>query len=352
MFKLEDQNNKYYQYAVKKEISLGEKGNTAPQKYPPHIDLHPLINQYRNCTFFDVNNNKEDGWYEFIKSKVGKQKKGLTLGSGAGRHELNLSAIKVVEEWTSIDLVENPLDESSKAETNTFLTGDLNFMELPYEEFDLVYCRGILHHIVNLENLVSQIYKSLKPNGYLIVYEYVGVEKWQWSRRHLRLLKKEAKAILQEKGHKLSFRSKTIGQMNNRPLESIRSSEIPSIINNYFEPLFEVIWNKILYSFTNSRVKQNANEDPNYINEIISFAISLEKKYKDDNSLQPTELIGVYNKKSTVKLKNVVPWTDREIRYRLGSHKLNYLLTKIRYKINSNFIRIERFILESLNSFQ
>lgn len=333
LFKLEDKNNKYYQFAVKKEISLGAKGNTAPQKYPPHIDLHPLINHYRNSTFFDINNDKEDGWYEFIKSKVGKQKKGLTLGSGAGRHEKELSAIGVVEEWTSIDLVENPLDESSKADSNIFLKGDLNFMELPSEKFDLVYCRGILHHIINLENLVYQIYKSLKHNGFLIVFEYVGVDKWQWSKRHLRLLEKETKKKNQEKGHKLSFRRKTIGQMNNRPLESIRSSEIPFIINNFFEPIFEVIWNKMLYSFTNSRVKKNAFEDSNYINEIISFAIDLEKKYKDDISIQSTELLGVYNKKSSVKFKNVVPWTEREIRYKLGTHKLNHLLVKIRNRI-------------------
>ena len=333
LFKLDNRNNKYYKYAVKKEILLGAKGNTAPQKYPPHIDLHPLINQYRNQTFFGINSDKEDGWYEFVKANVGEQIKGLTLGSGAGRHEKKLSAYGVVEEWTSIDLVENPLDKSSKSLDNIFLIGDLNFMELPHEAFDLIYCRGILHHIVNLEHLINQIFRSLKSNGYLVVYEYVGVEKWQWSRKHIQLLEKCSIPFIKKSNRKLSFRKKSIGQMNSRPLESIRSSEIPAIINNYFKPLHEVLWNKMLYPFTNSRVKIKGNEDPDFINRMISFALDLEEKYKNDNTLSPTELFGVYEKKTDIKMSNVIPWTDREIRNKLGPHKLNLLLTKMKNRL-------------------
>jgi len=333
LFKLDNQNNKYYRYAVKNEILLGAKGNTAPQKHPPHIDLHPLINQYRNQTFFGINSDKEDGWFEFVKANVGKQIKGLTLGSGAGRHEKELSAIGVVKEWTSIDLVENPLDKSSKIGNNIFLIGDLNFMKLPKETFDLVYCRGILHHIINLEHLLNQIYKSLKPNGYFIVYEFVGVEKWQWSRKHIQLLEKESIPFIKESGQKMSFRKKSIGQMNNRPLESIRSSEIPSIINNYFNPTCEVLWNKMLYPFTNSRVKLKVNEDPDFINRMISFALSLEEKYKNDETLSPTELIGVYMKKKDTKISDVIPWTQIEIRNKLGPHKTNLLITKLKNRI-------------------
>lgn len=112
-YKLQDKSNKYYKYAIKQEIIRGASGNTAPHKYPPDIDLHPLINSYRNKKFFNIDSNDESGWYYFLSKQIGTVKKGLTLGSGEGRHEKYLSKIGVVEEWTSIDITENPLDDFS-----------------------------------------------------------------------------------------------------------------------------------------------------------------------------------------------------------------------------------------------
>lgn len=42
---------------------------------------------------------------------------------------------------------------------------------IPFENntFDLITCFGVLHHIPNVSKVLSELYRVLKPNGYLLV---------------------------------------------------------------------------------------------------------------------------------------------------------------------------------------
>ena len=136
---------------------------------------------------------------------------------------------------------------------NKFINGDLNFIKLPENEYDIVYCHGVLHHIINLEYLLEQLYKTLKPHGVLVVYEFVGESKWQWSEKRLQVIRKDIINRLDNKYKGISLNVKSIPMMNRRPLESIRAAEIYSLIHNYFIPKYESYWNLLLYPFLNSR---------------------------------------------------------------------------------------------------
>lgn len=136
---------------------------------------------------------------------------------------------------------------------NKFINGDLNFIKLPENEYDIVYCHGVLHHIINLEYLLEQLYKTLKPHGVLVVYEFVGESKWQWSEKRLQVIRKKIINRLDNKYKGISLNVKSIPMMNRRPLESIRAAEIYSLIHNYFIPKYESYWNLLLYPFLNSR---------------------------------------------------------------------------------------------------
>lgn len=51
----------------------------------------------------------------------------------------------------------------TKTTTHVF---DLN-QKFPFksEEFDVIYCREVLEHIMNLQTFISECYRILKPNG-------------------------------------------------------------------------------------------------------------------------------------------------------------------------------------------
>ena len=67
----------------------------------------------------------------------------------------------------------NEMNRLKDDKINT-IQGDLNFVELPTNTYDFILCHGILHHLINLEHILYQINKSLKPNGLFLVYEYIG----------------------------------------------------------------------------------------------------------------------------------------------------------------------------------
>lgn len=338
LLKLLDSENIHYKYALKQEINRAMSGNAAPHAYPPSIDLHPLINRYRNNLFFDIDSESEDGWYLFLKKKIKSAKYALSLGSGDARHEKRLTEFGLVEKWVHVDLIENPLDVFSTSGENEFIFGDLNFMELPENKFDLVYCNAMLHHIVNLEHLLSQIHKSLTPSGVLIVYEYSGENKWQWSEIKYNLLKQEIEQSASLSEFDLSYKRKTLYFMNERPLESIRSSELKLLINNYFEPKYENYWNRLIYPFINGLVmprKYSGNEK--VITEVIERAIDAEIMHKDNAELLPTELNGIYEKKKSFPLLTVTPWSEIEIEQNLGKIEgpISYRLYNFARKIKN-----------------
>lgn len=319
LLKLKNVNNRHYKYALKQEISAAISGNTAPHAWPPNIDLHPLINRYRNKNFFGIESDSEDGWYQFLANSLLPTKLGLSLGSGDARHEKRLTELGLVEEWYAVDLAENPLDTFTETGNNKFLYGDLNFMELPEKKFDIIYCHAFLHHITNLEHLFLQINKSLTDNGTLIVYEYVGENKWQWDEQKYTLLKENVSSKLNNKIPGFDFKRKPLYAMSKRPFESVRSSEIPVLLNNIFEPTFFNHWNRIIYPFLNGlQIPRKYKGKEDIIETFIQHAIELETELIEDKSLLPTELNAIYKKRKDPRVTAVTPWTEDEIKTNLG----------------------------------
>jgi SAM-dependent methyltransferase len=104
----------------------------------------------------------------------------LSLCCGFGEAERVLADLGVFLHCTGIDLSPGAI-EGARARAREagysnidYRVADLNIIELESEKYDLVWANGALHHILNLEHVVSQIYKALKPGGILVCNEYVG----------------------------------------------------------------------------------------------------------------------------------------------------------------------------------
>jgi len=61
-----------------------------------------------------------------------------------------------------------------------FVRADVNFVELPEEGYDVVWTSGTLSRIVNLEYLLAQIERALRPGGLLAFNDYVGERRLQY----------------------------------------------------------------------------------------------------------------------------------------------------------------------------
>jgi 2-polyprenyl-3-methyl-5-hydroxy-6-metoxy-1,4-benzoquinol methylase len=183
---------------------------------------------------------------------------GLTLGCGAGRLERDLVSRGVCRRFHGIDISEKAIATARDIATKenlplTYDVADLNFVELPGKAFDLVAAQTSLHHILFLERVANQIWRSLNDNGYLWIHDFIGETQWQHDPKRLSIAK-HVLAILPEKFRQNKITNKVTTEIKRpepgglgSPFESIRSSEIIRVFQRWFTIEWKVEFSAFLH---------------------------------------------------------------------------------------------------------
>jgi len=179
-----------------------------------------IINQWNNSGFSNsldlysfqpardyfsslVTNNKDENvdsnWFEkwfidtYLKNKI-PVKNCLTLCCGHGERDRRLARMGVFQHCLGLDISPQAIENAKKSVSDEgysnmlYEVSDLNVYHLKENSYDLVYVGGGMHHILNLEHSVDQIYKSLKPGGFLVCDEYVGPAYNNLTNRHREII--------------------------------------------------------------------------------------------------------------------------------------------------------------------
>jgi SAM-dependent methyltransferase len=174
-----------------------------------------------------------------------KFERGLTLGCGTGRRERDLVNRGVCRTFHGIDISENAIAAARDIakEQNlplTYEVADLNFVELPEKTFDLVVAQTCLHHVLFLERVAEQIWRSLKAHGYLWIHDFIGETQGQYDPKRLAIIN-QILAILPEKFRKNKINGRLATEIKRpepgrlgSPFESIRSGEIVPVFQRWF----------------------------------------------------------------------------------------------------------------------
>ena len=128
--------------------------------------------------------------------RAAQQKRMLSLGSGPGGIELAFAREARTASITCMDL--NPeLARLGQERANqeglnvAFEICDLNTINLPNQEYDIVFCHASLHHVLELEHVAGEISKSLRDGGVLITVDVCtrnGYLMWPETREVVRTL--------------------------------------------------------------------------------------------------------------------------------------------------------------------
>lgn len=115
----------------------------------------------------------------------------LSLGCGAGGVELVFARQARSSEILCLDINAAALELGRQAAAAEglnvrFAEADLNRVELTPEAFDVVFCHASLHHVLELERLLAQVERALRPEGALVVVDIItrnGYRMWPETRK-------------------------------------------------------------------------------------------------------------------------------------------------------------------------
>jgi ubiquinone/menaquinone biosynthesis C-methylase UbiE len=217
-----------------------------------------IIPKVRQRWNFLISGDEKINYKQYLVSKylINKKKlKVLSLGSGVCSHELELADYKeVFKKITCVDIANNLLEMANRTAKSNNLSNiefvcksiyEFNFKE---DEYDLVLFNSSLHHFDNVEALLSEKVKfTLKPKGNLIINEFVGAKRHQFSKQQLLEITKTLKIIpkkyrkrFKTNLYKNSFRGAGLLRMIiSDPSECIDSSNIIPAIHKHFKIIEE-----------------------------------------------------------------------------------------------------------------
>jgi SAM-dependent methyltransferase len=207
---------------------------------------------------------------------------GLTLGCGAGRLERALIRSRVCRSFHGIDISEQAItaarDTAEKENLPlTYEVADLNFVELPEKTFDLVAAQTSLHHVLFLERVAEQAWRSLKNDGYLWIHDFIGETQGQYDPKRLSIVN-ELLAILPEKFRRNKINNRITREITRpepgklcSPFESIRSSEIITVFQRWFTIEWKLEFSAFLHLVAppGTRAAYVENDDTKALFEIL-----------------------------------------------------------------------------------
>ena len=208
---------------------------------------------HRNHDFL-ITGRRDTYWVDWIRQRYfqdGQAGDVLSLGCGSGHLDRIFAAHGfVMRSLTGLDispaaiaLAQNLAETARVAPTISYRTADLNTHVLPAERFDFIYFFQSLHHIERLEHVLDQCHRALRPTGVLLVNEFVGPSRFQWTDEQIELanaqLTKIPPALRRDRVSgqvKTEVHRPSVAEMiATDPSEAVRSAEIERLLRSSFD---------------------------------------------------------------------------------------------------------------------
>lgn len=259
-------------------------------------------------------NAGKPGLPSFLRKHSLKPKRGLSLGCGSGRAERNFLQQGICETFTGVDVSEDAISqariEAKAAGLNIdYSCQDINEISLDADPgFDLVICQNILHHVLNLEHVLDEVAKVLRPDGVFFVHDYIGETQFQFTDERLRWYNAALGALpipmrtsLVTKKQYDRIDRPNAGRLAS-PFEAIRSGEISAMLKAKFEVVDEFESTTILDRVMPTGTRQAYLQDEN-TRAIFQLLLLLDRALLEGGLLAPLDGRYLLRKKSADEIE-------------------------------------------------
>jgi SAM-dependent methyltransferase len=181
----------------------------------------------------------------------------LSLCCGDGAHELTLYQSGKVRFVQGFDISAGAVRQANAkflqagAPRDAFLfeARDANNLDLR-GRFDLILSTGALHHVTALEDLAEKVHALLDVDGYFVVLEFVGPNRFQWTARQCGLING---LLAQLDPYYLKDRTRTTmapltveEMLRIDPSEAVRSEDVLPVVRARFKVEYKSAYNGTL----------------------------------------------------------------------------------------------------------
>jgi ubiquinone/menaquinone biosynthesis C-methylase UbiE len=166
--------------------------------------------------------------------------------------ERHLAKLNAFKELDAVDIapVSIEIAKQKAAEENikgiNYQCQNVEESGFPGEDYDAVFYNMSLHHIFNIEKILEQTKKVIKPNGFLFINEYIGPNRFDFTDREKEIIR-AIYTLIPEK-FRISLAQANFGSIQKEialphpsevarvdPSESVCSAQITPTIPKYFD---------------------------------------------------------------------------------------------------------------------
>ncbi|APZ45370.1 hypothetical protein BW723_03225 [Polaribacter reichenbachii] len=261
-----------------------------------------------------ITGDKNKNYLDFLVEDFLKEKsdlKLLSLGSGICNREIELAENKTIfKEIVCVDIAENLLQIAAKnaKEKNItnikFIQKNIDDFDFKENDFDIIFFKSSLHHFENIDLFLSKKIKhTLKPNGLLIINEFVGATRHQFSPIQINAINKAISSIpkkfrvrFKSKFYKNKYRGVGILRMIIAdPSECIDSESIMPSIHKHYKTIVEKPYGGNLLMSALRDISHHFFELNEEKETILNQLFLLEDKYLETNASD--FVFGIYENK-------------------------------------------------------
>ena len=217
--------------------------------FPGAWTSHPTV---RAAVMRRISGREGVEWIQWVREEFLPEgvENALSLGCGGGAHERKAMEVGLCRRVEGVDISPEAVEAAQERARKmglkgiTYRVADLNTLELPSSSYDLVLSAQSLHHVQALEHLLDQVRQALRPGAWLVLNEYVGPSRFQWTEEQLAIvnrLLRELPVEMRRFGGPGGPVRREIPRPNpddlaaEDPSEAVRSAEILPLVAARFE---------------------------------------------------------------------------------------------------------------------
>ena len=229
---------------IGKVISYGQKHGMLD--FDHYTDTYwnelDMVQKYINE---NATGNPQNIWQKDILSRFSDLipfEKCLVVGCGNGWVERQLFDLGIGKNFDAFDISEKYLTLAKESKGNrriSYFKADLNNLEsFPIHHYDAIFNVGALHHGFRLARAMWILNQTIKPNGLMFNFDYVGPAQHLYSDEHLKLLHNLNQSLPQRFQSPHHFRPTKEDFAFGDPTEAVNAD----LVKPTFERFFDIVY--------------------------------------------------------------------------------------------------------------